>query len=458
MFLRALGVKPQGLTPFTRVFTCLGEKGAKVIPPPSKTGAISPFLHIHTCFTVLLADRLEGYVEITCHDPAKFKEHSTQSFCASVDLVAEAHHRLQADAIAPGLCANIAKVEGFNYHPKGLLYNRRLRDSTIEIFPALRYDWVHSAFQDGCMSIECHRLVARCEEVGKGGYPEVEAHLKQQRCFPRAKASKGKELHRVFSKYRANERGEHEKLKATASEALGMYVLLRHWVETEIGEPAELEAELASFKAACDCIDLILMAKKQLLPVREAAGLLRTRLSRWMRLHIQVYGEKDVHPKFHWMFDVCDQLEIDEWVFDQLIIERLHLAVKPHAERCQNTRRYERSVLSGVLNSQLDALNKMRPDCSILDNNTVKLRGFDDAEIADSVDVLGMQISVGDIVFCGDIAGRACACADELGTFLVIVAEFRCVHRLSGATATWRETGQLRIWRALELEQDLFPS
>ena len=403
-----------------------------------------------------LAGRAQGYVEITCHDPDKFIEHTTQSFHASVDLVAAAHQRLQAGAISVGLVGRIEKTEGFNYHPKALPYDQTLREGNVDIFAASRFDWVHSALQDGCVSIECHQLLAASEAADRGGYTEVEAHLKKPWKFIQANAQKGQQLPRVFSRHRANEKGEHEKLKATASEVLGMYILLRHWVETELGEPAGLEAEFASFKAACHCMDIILLAKKQLLPMRQAAGLLRRGLSNWMRLHIEVYGNDHVHPKFHWMFDVCNQMEIDAHVYDQFIIERLHLVVKPHAERCQNTRRFERTVLSGVINSQLHNLGRMRQDCTILDNNVVKLEGFHDAELADKMDVLGMTITVGDIVFFGDAAGRVLACATENDLFLAIVDEFRWIQKVSPSCANWQPTEQLRVWRALELEQDCF--
>ena len=404
-----------------------------------------------------LAGRVPGYVEITCHDPDKFIEHTTQSFHASVDLVAEAHQRLQAGAISVGLVERIEKTEGFNYHPKALPYDQILRDGNVDIFAASRFDWVHSALQDGCMSIECHKLIAASDAADRGGYTEVEAHLKKPWKFITAWQYKGKQLHRIFSRHRANSAtGEHEKLKATASEVLGMYIILRHWVETELGEPAGLEAEFASFKAACHCIHIIMLAKKQLLPMRQAAGLLRRWLSTWMRLHIEMYGTGHVHPKFHWMFDVCNQMEIDAHVYDQFIIERLHLAVKPHAERCDNTRRFERSVLSGVINSQLRNLGRMRQDCTIMDNQVVKIEGFHDAELADQMNVLGMTITVGDIVLFGDTAGRVLACATENNVFAAIVDEFRWIRQVSPSCANWQQTEQLRIWRALELEQDCF--
>ncbi len=139
---------------------------------------------------------------------------------------------------------------------------------------------------------------------------------------------------------------------------------------------------------------------------------------------------------------------------DQFIIERLHLIVRPHAERAKNTRRYEYTVLSGVLNAQLGRLNELRSDCCLLDVTTVKIDGFDDAELGDHMDVMGMHISVGDLVFHRDVVGEVLGCVNELGALLAIVEQFELVIAISSTSGRWRRTGRLRVWRALALEQD----
>ena len=92
------------------------------------------------------------------------------------------------------------------------------------------------------------------------------------------------------------------------------------------------------------------MAKRQMLTMPDAGRLLKRRLTNFFQCHKRAYGTRYLRPKHHWMFDVAEQFLIDPQVFDQFIIERLHLTVKLHADRCDNSIRYERSVLSGVLN------------------------------------------------------------------------------------------------------------
>ena len=69
------------------------------------------------------------------------------------------------------------------------------------------------------------------------------------------------------------------------------------------------------------------------------------------------------------------------------------------------------------------------------------------------MDCLGMHISVDDIVIHDKMFGRVCACVSELGTFLVIVEALHKVADVSKHFMRCQCTGQLRVWRALELEQ-----
>ena len=239
--------------------------------------------------------------------------------------------------------------------------------------------------------------------------------------------SKGSPDCRIFSAGRRNKDEEHDKLRCSASELLSMYKLLRLWAETEIGDKAEVARERSSFDACCSAIDIILMAKRQLLTMPEAGRLLKSRATNFMQRHKLAYGTAYLRPKHHWMFDIAEQFLIDPQVFDQFIIERLHITVKLHADRCDNTRRYERSVLSGVLNSQLAQLRHMKGDCCLLDCKTGTLPGYDHAVVGDNMDCFGMHLSVDDIVEHSQAMGRICACISELGMFLVIVEPLRKV-------------------------------
>ena len=465
LFLSALGLATAGVPVtingviaviFARLHVLISDgDGLRLAFCWRGAGSIKPCLR-H--FNVLskgsdLSGRLEGYVEITCDDPEKFRATTTDQFHKSVDMVAAVHRRLQADPRLKGLHDKIVMKEGFNYCESGLPYDTVLRNAGVDVFKAIRLDWMHSALQDGSLTICCHLFLVSCGIIGLG-YEDVEKFFQLDWQFPKCFSSKGKQLYRIFCSYRANREGEHDKMRANASELLGMYTLFRFWAQTEVGDRPEVQAQRAAFDAACTVIDIIQMAKKHLIGMKVASKKLSRAVANHLRLHKAAYGLAHIKPKHHWMFDVAEQMWLDDMLHDQFIIERLHLIVRPHADRARNTRRYEYTVLSGVLNAQLGRLKELRSGCCLLDVTTVKIDGFDDAELGDNMHVMGMHISVGDLVFHRDVVGEVLGCVNELGALLAIVEQFELVIAISSTSGRWRRTGRLRVWRALALEQD----
>ena len=191
-----------------------------------------------------------------------------------------------------------------------------------------------------------------------------------------------------------------------------------------------MSSELASLKAACKICDIIQLAKKQVLPMLQAGESLKKAIKDWFQKHKLAYGRSHFKPKHHWMFDVAEQLIIDnEWqVFDQLIIERLHLLVKNHADRIDNTICFERSVLSGVMNTQLASLQQLKDACCISKRlQRDPIPGFAHAFLGDSLDANGMHMSTGDFILHNNVVGIICACVCERGTMLVIVQPMELV-------------------------------
>jgi len=399
-----------------------------------------------------LANRCSGFVEITEDSYELFDSLKTDELRSSVDKVAAAHRMRAAGNMTAKLHELVLKTEGFNYCHGGLVFDMTLRQHGIDVFQAARFDWVHSMLQDGALTIEIHLFISACSIVGKG-YADVQVFFKLPWVFPQYQKSKAVNLHRIFSTHRRNSDGVMDKLRAAASELIGMYSLLRHWAESEIGSRAELASEFASLRAGCKVMDIILLAKKQVLPMKQAAAALRKALKVWFQLHKSAYGEQHFKPKHHWLFDVAEQFDMDDEVFDQLIIERLHLAVKEHGERVDNKTRFERSVLSGVLNSQIGALKHLRKGCCLTDKTVLPLPGYEHAYLADNMDMLGMHISVGDLVMHQNIIGQVCGCVDELGTMYAIVEPMELLSSGAYYRGRWRKTAELRLWKAAEVEQ-----
>ena len=71
---------------------------------------------------------------------------------------------------------------------EGLLVNRALRE-VVCFDKVLRYDWVHSALQDGMLTIEIWLFVEKCESLELLSFADLEQYLKsQQEIAARTKA------------------------------------------------------------------------------------------------------------------------------------------------------------------------------------------------------------------------------------------------------------------------------
>ena len=240
--------------------------------------------------------------------------------------------------------------------------------------------------------------------------------------FPAASATKSQSLHRIFNSYRINEERGY-KVKARSSELLGLYGLLRHFVETR-AFPEAMHPVLKVFLASCKIVDICLAAKRRLVGLRQSAGFLRAAVRDYLRLHKLAFDTRHLTPKVHWLFDIADQMEIgaesESMLLDALVIERIHLTVKAVAYHVTNTRTCERSVLEGVVNEQHYRLESMvSPLANDLSGKRESVSPT--LELASKMDVHTATLSVGDVVFCNDECRLITCCARQAGELLLIV-------------------------------------
>lgn len=177
-----------------------------------------------------MAHRRPGFVEITETRVSEFKPWNVAEACRCMRTMIDAQ-----DRVADGRMTNVAYkdllfISGLNPNRNGLLADAQLA-TRLNVLKAVTYDWVHNTFQDGTFTTEATVLLERASEVGVT-YQMLEEFLASNAwCFPSANKSKAKELHRVFSSWR-NPNEEETKVRGSASELLGLYGMLRHFVET----------------------------------------------------------------------------------------------------------------------------------------------------------------------------------------------------------------------------------
>ena len=86
---------------------------------------------------------------------------------------------------------------------------------------------------------------------------------------------------------------------------LGLYGIIRHWCTTEVGDRPDLAVHKASFDAACDVVDVLLQAKRGVVPLYLAAARGLEAMTRHMNAHRAIYGEDNIVPKHHWIWHMA---------------------------------------------------------------------------------------------------------------------------------------------------------
>jgi hypothetical protein len=113
---------------------------------------------------------------------------------------------------------------------------------------------MHTLLQGGVLNAEVEALLT---EAGAFGItrPAIQDFLRDEAWqFPQCSRAKAKQLHRIFDEKRQSAT-EPDRLKCSCAEALGVYGLLRFFLESAIGDEAGLHNHMASFRALCGVLE-----------------------------------------------------------------------------------------------------------------------------------------------------------------------------------------------------------
>jgi hypothetical protein len=110
------------------------------------------------------------------------------------------------------------------------------------------YDWMHTLLQGGVLNEEIEALLTEAGAFGISRRSIQEFLREPSWRFPQCSKAKAKQLHRIFDEKRQSDT-QPDKVKCSCAEALGVYGLLRFFLETAIGDEAGLHNHMASFRA-----------------------------------------------------------------------------------------------------------------------------------------------------------------------------------------------------------------
>ena len=311
-----------------------------------------------------LATRQCNFVEVSCANPECFQSWPQAEVNRTMAMLLEAERRVAAGLIPKRRLEELSMVYGLNPNLHSLWTHPRLSSAcTSDLISTVTYDWVHSLVQDGSWSCEAWQFL-RCCESHNITSAAICAFLKDAAWrWPAANNHKSAMLWRIFDSYRSQSCDTANKLKASASECLGLCAMLRHFVDTRVGRDIHaLAAPRASFDACCQVLSTILQCKRGFVSPQQGALAIQQAVRRHMHLHVKAYGDQYIKPKHHWLMHVAPQFLRDNLIIDCFAIERGHLLVKSIADLCCHSETFEGSVLAGVINRQ--AGKNYDPMCS----------------------------------------------------------------------------------------------
>ena len=365
-----------------------------------------------------LAHRLPGYCEITCTRHEELKCWNVDQFKVAIGVVLEARARFHRGELVAARLKDVEKSYGYAFTADGLCADLHLQE-LFDIQRVIRKDWAHTLLQHGTLTVEAWLLIKACETEGVCRQEDLRRFMFLF-CRPKHRRNLQWGIWNIFSDFSMEKNRERDALKTSQSELLTIYGVLRVFFQIHTHGVASVEPNAKSYTLCCSVVDLILLAKKGVITPAVAAGRLKVRVGEFLEQHIAVYGVEFIIPKHHWMWDIVEQLEDDDFVHDMFSLERLHLRARRSADEIDNTICYERSVLSGVLNHHLrHSLETDRPFG--LSHKVAPFPGVAGAFVADSLSIHGFQCSINDYVWCGTNPGLVVACCAEALHLMVVV-------------------------------------
>ena len=391
------------------------------------------------------------HVEIACHEPHRFRVWGDAALRDAVGTIIEARERVNRGELPQARLNEIQQAYGFSATREGLLADRPLCD-VVRPLSTMRYDWMHTLLSSGPLLNETWALLSKGAELEVATQEDLHAYLSLGWRGPRNWDIRARPPHKLFDTRGRHLNQEHEGIKCSASECIGLYGLVRHYVESVMPRDARLDQHKRCFLLVCRAVDVLLRVKRRLLLPAPAATQLRSALVEHLALHKSLYGDASVKPTNHWLFDIADFLERDTFLFDAFVIERIHLRARAVANHACRLDVFEVAVLNGLVNAQCNAARHEHAGPSLI-GRSAPFPGVPGAYAGRRLETCGAHVSVDDIVRLGGAIGTVRVCLIEDGNTFIVVDEHVLVRVLSDTcTVCSSASGQRSVWRPNDVE------
>ena len=401
------------------------------------------------------AHRRPGFVEITCADHTRFRPISPQEVNVSVDELIGALEQVAVGTMTAATMKSMETAAGLSANPFGLLAAHDLR-AKVRLPDVLCEDWMHGALQGGTMTVAMQCLFLAMETKTGFDLERLHRFLKADWSFPMHRRQKMRQLSRIFDEHSRSHMDDDMHFKCMASELLGLYSLVRHFVDVAVSaaDRAVLSLECQAFAWACDVVDMIMLLKRSHASQPHRMSIirrLREATDKMIATHIAAYGDARILPKHHRMQHIAEQIKRWKVVIDAFIIERLHLVLKDVLSNTHNPIALEASLLRGICNKQLRSARQFV--VKGLQGVRRPLLGFAAAMSASALVYGGLHVHDGDMLRRSDDVGVVLTCLQEHDDFYFIVDPMVRVRLVCPHASAWRSDNGSVLWSASECEE-----
>ena len=346
------------------------------------------------------------------------------------------HLSAQKLVLGRGAMEFLEKSTGFNFNEGGLLFDMSLRQ---HVKPATQttFDPMHCYLSNGIMSTEIHELLLRLKSKVNLTFAEVDSY-----CQANWKTHSNNLSRQVFSTSRAAI--SKDGFKGSASELLSVIPLLRQLLATVVDLNGAARAELLSFFALCDCIDMLITLKRMTPPCPALVTAFEAKQTEHLQLHRAAYNDDFIIPKHHYCMHIPAQIRRDDIVLDAFVVERKHRAAKQMASEIDNTSRFEKTMLARLLRLQAEhgpQTDTLRGTTAVSEEIAAML-GLPRVTVGEKATVGGRDVAVDDILFFGQRAVLILACVSS-GDEITAIANIYQYHADYGTAHLWKPIGEM---------------
>ena len=215
------------------------------------------------------------------------------------------------------------------------------------------YDWMHVYIVGGIFNNEVGMLLGMLQTSMRLSHVQIHEFVSSfkwpQRLDSRASGRN------VFQK--RSKDAKHEPLKCSASEALSVFSVFRHFLLVEVMPRAcaHVKAACTSYISLCDVLEQLLRIPRG----TASPASVRTAVQTHLRRFRAVYGEDAFVPKCHMAMHLADMFEQHGLLISCFVHERKHKEIKRYANELDITNAsFEKSVLKDVLYMHVEALKE----------------------------------------------------------------------------------------------------